>query len=74
MSVQAEMERELIVERTRAEFFAARSKCRVGGLRQIMMRKVIEPGKILDRGATLQQLADVVGVRMRSIYNYLQAE
>ena len=42
MSALAEMERELIVERTRAGLAAAREQGRIGGRRRIMTTEVVE--------------------------------
>ena len=62
MSALAEMERELIVERTRAGLEAAREQGRIGGRRRIMTPETIERARrILANGATSQQTADVLG-------------
>ncbi|HID8920446.1 TPA: recombinase family protein [Klebsiella michiganensis] len=72
MSALAEMERELIVERTRAGLAAAREHGRIGGRRRIMTTEVVERcRRMLENGATRQQIADVVGVGLKSIYKYL---
>jgi len=72
MSALAEMERELIVERTRAGLAAAREQGRIGGRRRIMTTEVVERcRRMLENGATRQQIADVVGVGTKSIYKYL---
>uniref|UniRef100_UPI00292D5243 recombinase family protein n=1 Tax=Klebsiella michiganensis TaxID=1134687 RepID=UPI00292D5243 len=63
MSALAEMERELIVERTRAGLAAAREHGRIGGRRRIMTTEVVERcRRMLENGATRQQVADVIGV------------
>lgn len=72
LAALAEMERELIVERTRAGLAAAREQGRVGGSRRIMTTEVVDRcGRMLENGATQQQVADVVGVGLKSIYKYL---
>lgn len=72
MSALAEMERELIVERTRAGLAAAREQGRVGGRRRVMTTEVVERcRRMLDKGATRQQLADVFEVNIKTIYKYL---
>lgn len=72
MSALAEMERELIVERTRAGLAAAREQGRIGGRRRIMTTEVVERcRRMLENGATRQQVADIVGVGLKSIYKYL---
>ncbi|MBZ7341550.1 MULTISPECIES: recombinase family protein, partial [Klebsiella] len=72
MSALAEMERELIVERTRAGLAAAREQGRIGGRRRVMTEEAVERcRRMLENGATRQQIADVVGVGLKSIYKYL---
>lgn len=62
MSTLAEMERELIVERTRAGLAAAREQGRVGGRCRVMTEVVVERcRRMLENGATRQQIADVIG-------------
>lgn len=74
MSALAEMERELIVERTRAGLAAAREQGRVGGRRRVMTTEVVERcRRMMDMGATRQQVADVIGVDVKTIYKYLPA-
>lgn len=51
--MMAEMERELIVERTRAGLAAAREQGRVGGRRRVMTEDVVEQcRRMLENGAT----------------------
>ncbi|EPY4742515.1 TPA: recombinase family protein, partial [Klebsiella pneumoniae] len=72
--MMAEMERELIVERTRAGLAAAREQGRVGGRRRVMTEDVVEQcRRMLENGATRQQVADVTGVDVKTIYKYLPA-
>ncbi|HFD3128348.1 TPA: recombinase family protein [Klebsiella quasipneumoniae subsp. similipneumoniae] len=74
MSALAEMERELIVERTRAGLAAAREQGRVGGRRRVMTTEVVERcRRMLENGATRQQVADVIGVGVKTIYKYFPA-
>ncbi|SXD14019.1 recombinase family protein [Klebsiella quasipneumoniae] len=74
MSALAEMERELIVERTRAGLAAAREQGRVGGRRRVMTEEVVERcRRMLENGATRHQIADVIGVRVKTIYKYFPA-
>ncbi len=75
MSALAEMERELIVERTRAGLAAAREQGRVGGRRLVMTTEVVERcRRMLGTGATRQQVADVKGVGVKTIYKYFPAQ
>lgn len=74
MSALAEMERELIVERTRAGLAAAKEQGRIGGRRRVMTPEVIERGRrMMGNGATRQQVADVIGVGVKTIYKYFPA-
>ncbi|EPY1508919.1 recombinase family protein [Klebsiella quasipneumoniae] len=75
MSALAEMERELIVERTRAGLAAAREQGRVGGRRRVMTEEVVERcRRMLENGATRHQIADVIGVGVKTIYKYLPVQ
>ena len=74
MSALAEMERELIVERTRAGLAVAREQGRVGGRRRVMTEEVVERcRRMLENGATRQQIAHVIGVGVKTIYKYCPA-
>ena len=74
MSALAEMERELIVERTRAGLAAAKEQGRIGGRRRVMTPEVVERARrMLENGATRQQVAGVIGVGPKTIYKYLPA-
>jgi len=75
MSALAEMERELIIERTRAGLAAAREQGRIGGRRPVMTPLVIERARhMLERGATRQQVANVCGVGVKTVYKYFPAK
>ncbi|WP_259271193.1 recombinase family protein, partial [Klebsiella pneumoniae] len=74
MSALAEMERELIVERTRAGLAVAKEQGRIGGRRRVMTEEVVERcRRMLENGATRQQITDVIGVDVKTIYKYLPA-
>lgn len=71
MSALAEMERELIVERTRAGLDAARLQGRIGGRKRLMTPDVLcRAEAMLATGATRFQVANVVGVSEKTIYKY----
>lgn len=71
MSALAEMERELIIERTRAGLAAAREQGRIGGKRRVMTPEVVERCRgMLSNGATRAQIALVIGVDVKTIYKY----
>lgn len=75
MGALAEMERELIIERTRAGLAAARDKGRIGGRRRIMTPDVIgRAERMLANGATLQQIALVLEVSVKTLYRYIPAD
>ncbi|HBR1090041.1 TPA: Hin recombinase, partial [Klebsiella pneumoniae] len=47
---------------------------RVGGRRRVMTEEVVERcRRMLSTGATRQQVADVIGVDVKTIYKYLPA-
>ncbi|HHZ6776823.1 TPA: recombinase family protein, partial [Klebsiella quasipneumoniae] len=74
MSALAEMERELIVERTRAGLAAAREQGRIGGRRRVMTTDVVERARrMLENGATRQQVSAVIGVDVKTTYRYCPA-
>ncbi|QKJ87405.1 recombinase family protein [Paramixta manurensis] len=74
MGALAEMERELIVERTRAGLAAAREKGRIGGRQRIMTTEVVEKARrMFANGATLQQVALVLEVAVKTVYKYIPA-
>ncbi|TYL41700.1 recombinase family protein [Dickeya sp. ws52] len=71
MSALAEMERELIIERTRAGLAAARAAGRIGGRRRIMTPDAVDQAKtLLNNGATRWQIANIIGVSEKTIYKY----
>ncbi len=75
LAALAEMERELIVERTRAGLAAAREPGRGGGRRRVMNEEVVERcRRMLENGATRQQIADVIGVDVKTIYKNLPVQ
>lgn len=74
MSAFAEMERSLIVERTVAGLAAAREKGRIGGRKRIMTEEVVDRARrMLRNGATLHQVANIIGVSHITIYKYIPA-
>ncbi|RNM08346.1 recombinase family protein [Dickeya undicola] len=74
MSALAEMERELIVERTRAGLAAARAAGRIGGRKRIMTPDTLDHARtLLSNGATRWQIANIIGVSEKTIYKYFPA-
>jgi DNA invertase Pin-like site-specific DNA recombinase len=75
MGALAEMERELIVERTLAGLAAAREEGRVGGRpRKMTPENVAYARRLLENGATRQQVADVLCVSLSSVYRHVPVE
>lgn len=71
MSAFAEMERELIYERTMAGLAAAREEGRIGGRPRKMTDGVIERmGNSLKTGATRRDLALAFDVSEKTVYKY----
>ncbi|HHR5658248.1 TPA: recombinase family protein [Klebsiella pneumoniae] len=74
MGALAEMERELIVERTRAGLEVARSKGRIGGRRPKMTPDLIAQGeRLILKGHSRSQLALIYDVSPKTIYKYFPA-
>jgi len=74
MKSLAQMERELIVERTMAGLAAARRQGRVGGRKRIMTdRKVDAARKLLASGTPPKDVAFNLGVSVPTIYRWLPA-
>ena len=71
MSALAEMERELIVERTLAGLAAARAKGRTGGRPKALNPQEREQAsRLLAQGHSRQQLAIIYGVGLSTLYKY----
>ncbi|HDL6679871.1 TPA: recombinase family protein, partial [Yersinia enterocolitica] len=74
MSALAEMERELIVERTLAGLAVARTEGRVGGRCRIMTTEVVARARrMFANGASMHQVALVLEVSPKTIYKYIPA-
>lgn len=74
MASLAQMERELIAERTQAGLAAARKLGRVGGRKRRMTdSKVIAARKLLDAGASPKDVARDLGVSVPTLYRWLPA-
>ncbi|MEZ3500772.1 recombinase family protein [Pantoea sp. KPR_PJ] len=71
MSALAEMERELIVERTLAGLAAARAKGRLGGRPKALSPQEVEQiSRLLAKGHSRQQLAIIYNVALSTLYKY----
>ncbi|MGV8003414.1 recombinase family protein [Photorhabdus temperata subsp. temperata] len=75
MSALAEMERELIVERTNAGLVAARAQGRIGGRPVAFSFSEQQQAKsLLANGHSRKKLALIYGVSLSTIYKYLPIE
>ena len=74
MASLAEMERDLIVERTRAGLEVARQLGRKGGRKPKMTASKIESArKLLDSGMPHRDVAQNLGVSVPTLYRWLPA-
>ena len=74
MSALAEMERELIVERTLAGLAAARAKGRVGGRRpKLSMEQWAQAGRLIATGEPRRRVAIIYDVGMSTLYKKFPA-
>ena len=74
MASLAQMERELIVERTRAGLAAAKRRGRVGGRKRSMTKSKLESArKLLDEGVPHKEVAENLGVSVPTLYRWLPA-
>lgn len=74
MASLAEMERELIIERTRAGLEAAKKLGRRGGRkRQMTESKIASAKKLLAEGMTPRDVAQNLGVSIPTLYRWLPA-
>jgi DNA invertase Pin-like site-specific DNA recombinase len=74
MASLAQMERELIVERTRAGLESARSRGRIGGRKRLMTSSKIESAKkLLANGIPPKEVAHNLGVSIPTLYRWIPA-
>jgi len=74
MASLAQMERELIVERTRAGLIAARQQGRTGGRKRKMTDSKIESAKkLLANGTVPKEVAQNLGVSIPTLYRWVPA-
>ena len=74
MASLAQMERELVIERTRAGLAAARRLGRIGGRKRRMTEgKVRAARKLLDGGTLPRDVAQSLGVSIPTLYRWLPA-
>jgi len=74
MASLAQMERELLVERTRAGLAAARRRGRLGGRkRQMTPGKIESARKLLGSGVAPREVAQNLGVSIPTLYRWIPA-
>jgi DNA invertase Pin-like site-specific DNA recombinase len=74
MASLAQMERELIAERTRAGLDAARKRGRVGGRKRAMTQSKLESAqRLLKDGMPPKEVAENLGVSVPTLYRWLPA-
>lgn len=74
MAAMAEMERDLVRERTTAALLIAKREGRVGGRKTLMTPKRIEAArKLLASGMTAREIAPTIGVSVATLYRHLPA-
>ncbi len=74
MASLAQMERELLVERTRAGLDAARAQGRVGGRKRAMTESKLEAAKkLLASGAAPREVAANLGISVPTLYRWIPA-
>ena len=74
MASLAEMERELIIERTRAGLKAAQEMGRTGGRKRLMTDSKIKAAqKLLESGVSAREVAANLGVSIPTLYRWVPA-
>ena len=74
MASLAQMERELLIERTRAGLDAAKAQGRVGGRKRAMTESKLESArKLLAAGDSPRDVAGVLGVSVPTLYRWIPA-
>ncbi|HCL5493208.1 TPA: recombinase family protein, partial [Citrobacter freundii] len=74
LSAAAEMERENIIERTRAGLAVARAKGRIGGRRpKLTPEQWAQAGRLLAAGETRQRVAIIYDVGISTLYKKFPA-
>jgi DNA invertase Pin-like site-specific DNA recombinase len=74
MASLAQMERELLVERTHAGLEAARKRGRIGGRKRLMTdSKLLAARKLLEEGVPPKDVAGDLGVSIPTLYRWLPA-
>jgi DNA invertase Pin-like site-specific DNA recombinase len=71
MGSLAQMERELLIERTQAGLQAAKERGRVGGRKRALVNSKLEAArKLLDEGTPRKDVAEIMKISMATLYRY----
>ena len=74
MASLAQMERELLIERTKAGLDAAKKRGRIGGRKRSMTPSKVEAAKkLLDQGMPAKEVAQNLGVSIPTLYRWCPA-
>ena len=74
MASLAQMERELLIERTRAGLAAAKKRGRVGGRKRLMTASKVEAAKrLISEGMPPRDIAQSLGVSVPTLYRWCPA-
>jgi DNA invertase Pin-like site-specific DNA recombinase len=74
MAAMAEMERDLVRERTTAALVVARSEGRVGGRKTVMTpQRLAAARKLFASGMKGREIATAIGVSVPTLYRHLPA-
>ena len=74
MASLAQMERELLVERTKAGLAAARQRGRFGGRKRLMTdSKLLAAKRLLAEGTPVKDVAHDLGISVPTLYRWLPA-
>ncbi|GIM44725.1 DNA-invertase [Collibacillus ludicampi] len=72
IGVIAELEREMIVERTKAGLESARARGRIGGRPRTDKRKLAQAMKLYDSGVVVAEITQLTGVTKATLYRALK--
>ena len=73
MMVMAEMERDILVERTQAGLQAARRRGRVGGRPRVPAKKIDSALRLYEgRNHSVSEIEELTGVKPATLYRYLK--
>jgi len=75
MGSLAQMERELMMERTQAGIKAAKERGRVGGRKRALVNSKLDAArKLLDEGIPRRDVAEIMKISLATLYRYFPGE